>query len=104
MNMDYQADFFAAENPCIIFDAFGRTYLMHAARLGFLPAVDLLIGRGIDVNAMDNDGFTALSIAYRHKKELIVQYLLKNGAKTWIEKPYKPEDQSLIKELENRWK
>jgi hypothetical protein len=84
-------------------DAFGRTYLMHAARVGFLPAVDLLLANGADVNAMDNDGFTALSIAYRHKKEIIVKYLLANGAKTWVEKPFDPGNQSLIKELENRW-
>jgi hypothetical protein len=85
-------------------DNFGRTYLMHAARVGFLPAVELLVERGVDINAMDDDGFTALSIAYRHKKEIIVKFLLKNGAKTWIEKPYEPQKQSLIKELENRWK
>lgn len=85
-------------------DNFGRTYLMHAARVGFLPAVESFVSRGADVNVMDNDGFTALSIAYRHKKEIIVKYLLKNGAKTWIEKPYDPQNQSLIKELENRWK
>ncbi|OFW81378.1 MAG: hypothetical protein A2887_03655 [Alphaproteobacteria bacterium RIFCSPLOWO2_01_FULL_40_26] len=85
-------------------DAFGRTYLMHAARVGFLPAVDLFVSRLVDINAMDDDGFTALAIAYRHKKEVIVQYLLKHGAATWVEKPYKPKNQSLIKELENRWK
>lgn len=85
-------------------DAFGRNYLMHAARVGFLPAVQLFVSKGADVNVMDNDGFTALSIAYRHKKEVIVKYLLKQGAKTWIEKPYDPKKQSLIKELENRWK
>ena len=84
-------------------DNFGRTYLMHAARLGFLPAVSKLIDKGIDINARDNDGFTALAIAYRHKQELVIQYLLKQGAKTWIEKPYEPEKQQLIKELENRW-
>lgn len=84
-------------------DAFGRTYLMHASRVGFLPAVELFVQQGVDVNAMDNDGFTALSIAYRHKKEIIVKYLLKHGAKTWIERPYDPGNQSLIKELENRW-
>jgi len=85
-------------------DAFGRSYLMHAARVGFLPAADLFLSNGIDVNLMDKDGFTALAIAYRHKKEVIVQYLLKHGAKTWIEKPYDPKNQSLIQELENRWK
>lgn len=85
-------------------DAFGRTSLMHAARVGFLPAVELLVSQGADVNTMDNDGFTALSIAYRHKKEIIVKFLLKSGAKTWIEKPYNPEKQTLIQELENRWK
>jgi ankyrin repeat protein len=86
------------------FDGFGRTHLMHAARVGFLPAVEFFISRGVDVNSMDNDGFTALAIAYRHKKEVIVKFLLKNGAKTWIEKPYNPERESLIKELENHWR
>ncbi len=86
------------------FDSFGRTSLMHAARVGFLPAVELFVLQGADVNTMDNDGFTALSIAYRHQKEIIVKFLLKNGAKPWIEKPYEAEKHSLIKELENRWK
>ena len=86
------------------FDGFGRTYLMHAVRVGFLPAVEFFISRGVDVNSMDNDGFTALAIAYRHKKEVIVKFLLKNGAKTWIEKPFNPERESLIKELENHWR
>jgi len=85
-------------------DIYGRSYLMHASRLGFLPVVDLLIKSGVDINEMDNDGFTALSIAYRHKQELIVQYLLKNGAKTWVEKPYNPEFKSFIKNLNDRWK
>ncbi|MBU6139939.1 MAG: ankyrin repeat domain-containing protein [Proteobacteria bacterium] len=85
-------------------DAFGRSYLMQAARLGFLPAVDLLVKRGVDIDLMDKDGFTALAIAYRHKKEVIVQYLLKQGARTMVEKPYDPKTQTLIQELENRWK
>ncbi len=84
-------------------DLYGRTFLMHASRLGFLPAVDLLVKYNVDINEMDNDGFTALSIAYRYKKELVVQYLLKNGAKTWIEKPFNPQYKSLIKDLNYRW-
>ena len=85
-------------------DLFGRTFLMQASRLGFLPAVDLLIKSNVDINEMDNDGFTALAFAYRFKKELVVQYLLKNGAKTWVERPYNPQFKSFIKELNNRWK
>jgi len=85
-------------------DVFGRTYLMHASRVGFLPAVDLLVKNNLNINDMDDDGFTALSIAYRHKKELVVQYLLKNGAKTWVEKSYNPEKKYYIDELNNRWK
>ncbi len=84
-------------------DAFGRTYLMHAARVGFLPAVDLLVKSGVNLNAMDEDGFTALSIAYRHKKELVVQYLLKHGAKPWEEKSFTTKSESLINTLQNRW-
>ena len=32
------------------------------------------------------------------------KYLLKKGAKTWIEKVFNKSDQQLIRELENRWK
>lgn len=84
-------------------DAPGRTYLMHAARVGFLEAADVFISKGVDVNAMDEDGFTALSIAYKQKNNVIVKFLLKHGAETWIEKPYDSSTQSLIKELNYRW-
>ena len=85
-------------------DAFGRNYLMHVARIGFLPALDLLVKKGANVNHADNDGFTPLSVAYRFKNEMVVQYLLKNGAKTWTEKEFNYEKKSLIEELKNRWK
>ena len=104
--IDFRAFQILVENRANInsIDRFGRTYLMHASRLGILPAVDLLVKKGIDINAIDNDGFSALSIAYRHKKEVIVQYLLKNGAKQWVERKNLPEKQRLINELESRWK
>jgi hypothetical protein len=104
--VDFQALELLAKNKADLYykDAFGRTYLMHASRVGFLPAVDLLIKNNVSINDMDNDGFTALSIAYRHKKELVVQYLLKNGAKTWIEKNYNPQQKYFINDLNNRWK
>ncbi len=81
----------------------GRTYLMHAARVGFLPMVDLLISQGVNINATDNDGITALAIAYKHKKDVIVKFLLKSGAEPWLKKPYNPDQQNLIQELETRW-
>ena len=65
---------------------------------------DLLIKNNVAINDMDDDGFTALSIAYRHRKELVVQYLLKNGAKTWIEKTYNPQKKYFINDLNDRWK
>ncbi|MBP7710151.1 MAG: ankyrin repeat domain-containing protein [Rickettsiales bacterium] len=103
--LDIKALEILVKNKADIFevDGFGRTSLMHAARVGFLPAAELFVLEGVDVNTMDNDGFTALSIAYRHKKEVIVKFLLKSGAKTWIEKPYSPEKKTMIEELENRW-
>lgn len=85
-------------------DGFGRTYLMHAARVGFLPAIEILIKKGADVNALDYDGFTALAIANKYKQELAITLLLKYGAKPWVEKPYNPEEESIIKQLDNRWK
>ncbi len=85
------------------FDKFGRTYLMHATRVGTLPIVDLLVRRGADVNAVDENGYTALLIAYRHRKEVLVKYLLKHGAKTWVKLDYKPKEQSIMDELKDRW-
>ena len=62
-------------------DAFNRTYLMQAARVGSLSVVDLLIRFGIDINAIDSDGLTALAIAQKYQQNLVMQYLIKNGAK-----------------------
>mgnify|MGYP000336087999 FL=1 len=69
-----------------------------------MPIVQLLVENGANVNGVDSSGTTALNIAYRHKKEIVAKYLLKSGAKTWVEKPYATGNQQLIKELENRWK
>ncbi|MBL6664950.1 MAG: ankyrin repeat domain-containing protein [Rickettsiales bacterium] len=103
--MDFKAFEILAKNNANIYftDKFGRTYLFHASRLGFLSAVQLLIRRGVDVNILDKKGLSALDIAYKNRQELVVQYLLKNGAKTWNEKPFDPTNSSLIKKLENRW-
>ncbi len=85
-------------------DELGRTYLMQSARVGSLPITDLLISKGVDVNAADNNGVTALAIAYKHKKDIIAKYLLKYGAKSWVKKDYIDDDNSMVEELFNKWK
>ena len=74
-------------------------------RRGNLSAVELFVVRkGVDINQTDNNGLNSLSIAYASKQEVIAQFLIKNGAKSWIERPYENQENSLIEELENRWK
>ena len=84
-------------------DELGRTYLMQSARVGSLPITDLLISKGADINATDNNGITALAIAYKHKKDIVAKYLLKYGAKSWVKKDY-IDDNSMVEELFNKWK
>lgn len=85
-------------------DAAGQTYLIYAVRAGNLSAVELFVRKGVDINQTDNNGLNSLSIAYASKQEVIAQFLIKNGAKSWIERPYENQENSLIEELENRWK
>jgi hypothetical protein len=85
-------------------DSFGRTYLIQAARLGFLPAVQLLVEKGVDIDALDSEGMSALATAYSNGKGLVVRYLQKNNAKVWAPKTFNPAQQSLIKQLEGRWR
>ncbi len=92
-------------------DKFGKNYLMYAARAGFLPAIEYLLNKGLDINAEDNEGFNALSIAYKYENDIIIKYLIKNGAKTWNNKndldfksqnPYL-KDMPIMHELKNKW-
>ncbi len=85
-------------------DDLGRTYLMQASRVGSLPITDLLISKGVGTNIADNNGITALAIAYKHKKNIIAKYLLKYGAKSWVKKNYVDDDASMVEDLFNKWK
>ena len=85
-------------------DAYKRNYLIQASRIGFLPAMEALVRSGIDLDAIDSDGFGAIATAQRNKQDVAVKYLVKSGARLWVEKPYDPESQSIMNELRDRWK
>ncbi len=59
----------------------GTTLLIYAARKGQLKAVKYLISAGADVNASNNDGETALSVAEDEGHDDVVDLLKQNGAK-----------------------
>jgi serine/threonine-protein phosphatase 6 regulatory ankyrin repeat subunit B len=57
----------------------GTTALMMASRYGQREIVELLIKKGADVHAENDDGYTALTVAVAYDPN-IVDLLLKNGA------------------------
>ena len=59
----------------------GNNILQLAARIDDLETVEMLIGRGMDVNEVDNyESASALAWAVAHKNEKMVKVLLKAGA------------------------
>lgn len=59
----------------------GETALMFAAAKGYLSIVEYLVeDLDADVNATSDFQFTAVDLAKRHGQDMVVQYLLANGA------------------------
>ena len=52
-----------------------------------LEAVQLIVEQGVDVNAANSDGRTALDAARALKYESVVQYLQQKGAKSRSSQP-----------------
>ena len=70
-------------------DLQGRTKLMKASKNGDLKLVENLIFSNADVNAQDNEGWTALMFACRFSTNAnIVKTLIRNGAKTETKNNY----------------
>jgi ankyrin repeat protein len=61
-------------------DDHGFTPLYHAAMFGDVPAIELLLKGGADVNASDLGGLTILHIACEKGKPEAAVYLLQHGA------------------------
>jgi ankyrin repeat protein len=61
-------------------DEYGRKELHHAAVSGDLEKVRALIASGADINAQDDNGFTALHFAAQENKAEIVDFLLQHNA------------------------
>lgn len=61
-------------------DSQNNTLLITASAQNALGIVRLLLSKGVDINAKNNNGFTALEIARRFKYPDIVQFLKKSGA------------------------
>jgi len=59
----------------------GYTPMHEAALKGSLDLADLLVSHGADVNAANDDGKTALSIALSSGRQQMVDWLRAHGAK-----------------------
>jgi ankyrin repeat protein len=55
--------------------------LINAAGKGDLAQIKSLIAAGVDVNAKNNDGYTALTLASKHGNDEVVKLLRQAGAK-----------------------
>ncbi len=66
-------------DPAAVDSRTGKTLLHEAALRGYSKVVDILLARGIQKNAKDKDGFTALSYALKYGNKTAAEVLRKNG-------------------------
>lgn len=62
---------------------FGITPLMFAAAFGMVGVMRALVVKGAEVDALDEDGETALLYAVRKKQEDEALYLLEEAGAAW---------------------
>jgi ankyrin repeat protein len=58
----------------------GWTTLMYASGIGYLDIAELIIAKGVDVNAKDKDGKTALMFASEEGNLDVANLLIEKGA------------------------
>jgi hypothetical protein len=76
-------------------DAEGSTLLMLAAATGLLGLVKALVGKGVEVDAADDQGWTALAHAMACKEEACAVYLLEGAGTSWCWTMRDPEGREL---------
>ncbi len=69
-------------------DKYGQDDLHHAALVNDLARVRQLVASGIDVNALDGDGFSALHLAVQENHKDMVRALLDYGATVDVKDGY----------------
>lgn len=75
----------------------GGTPLMLACSLPVGPVIRALVARGADVNAVDDEGASALRYAIEDfKNEAAALFLLTEGGAAWEDGPGRPVEQSLL--------
>ena len=71
----------AGADPYQLADGSGNTPLHYAANLGMIRAINWLLKKGVDVNALNSDNESALDFAREDGHEKAVERLLAAGAK-----------------------
>jgi ankyrin repeat protein len=79
-------------------DGFGETYLMQAVRIGYLPVIDYLAAKNINLNAINKKNFSAFDIAKMSNNNVIFQLLSKYSTKKRV-----MIRRSIINDLEGKW-
>ncbi len=70
-DVQYIQDLIAVGSPINHTFGIGQTALFSAVTYGNVEIVKLLISKGADINARNNDGQTAWDLAYKRIKELV---------------------------------
>jgi len=65
-------------------DRFNMTPLLYALYIGRLEIVKLLIWKGADMYARDIDGWTVILCALSRERPYVVEYLLENGGREFV--------------------